>query len=39
MSEQTALCNSSIRRDLNLFALLRFDVVKLPQELFPSFWF
>ena len=39
MSEETVLCDSSTRRDLNFFALLRFDVVKLAYVLFPSFWF
>ena len=32
-------CDSSTCRDLNFFALLRFDVVKLAYVLLPSFWF
>ena len=38
MSEKTVLCGSSTSRDLNFFALLRFDV-KLGYVLFPLFWF
>ena len=33
------LCDSSTRRDLNFFVLLRLDVVKLAYVLLPSSWF
>ena len=39
ISEQTVLRDSSTRRDLNFFVLLRFDVVKLAYVFVPLFWF